>query len=41
MRALQRNKQTFYYALYLGSTESKDEDGYYTGGNDINIFHPC
>lgn len=31
MRALQRNKQTFYYALYLGATESVDEDGYYTG----------
>ena len=31
MRALARNKQTFYYALYEGMTEELDEYGLYTG----------
>lgn len=31
MKALARNKQTFYYALYEGMTEETDEYGLYTG----------
>lgn len=31
MRALSRNKQTFYYALYEGVTDELDEYGLYTG----------
>ena len=31
MRSLRRNKQTFYYALYLGNTEVIDEFGDRTG----------
>ena len=31
MKALERNKQTFYYALPTGLTNVLDEDGYYTG----------
>lgn len=31
MKALARNKQTFYYALPTGLPNVLDEDGYYTG----------
>lgn len=31
MKALARNKQTFYYALFEGITEEVDEYGLYTG----------
>ena len=31
MKALARNKQTFYYALPTGLTNVVDEDGFYTG----------
>lgn len=31
MRTLDRNKQTFHYATYLGKTDMYDDDGYMTG----------
>lgn len=31
MRTLERNKTNFYYATYIGKTEGKDEEDYYTG----------
>lgn len=31
MLSLERNKQTIYYALYQGSTDVVDSDGFYTG----------
>lgn len=40
MRALSRNKQTFYYALYQGETPATDEDGYYTGESEVTFSAP-
>ena len=40
MRSLERNKQTFYYALYSGVTEVKDENGDYTGEREITYSSP-
>lgn len=31
MRALERNKQTFHYATYIGKNQITDAQGYYTG----------
>lgn len=31
MRCVERNKQTFYYALYEGTEDIVDEEGYITG----------
>jgi hypothetical protein len=40
MRSLERNKQTFYYALYLGKNEYQDEDGNYTGEYELEYDEP-
>ena len=40
MRSLERNKQTFYYALYSAVTEVKDENGDYTGEREITYSSP-
>lgn len=40
MRSLERNKQTFYYALYSGVTEVIDENGDYTGEREITYSSP-
>ena len=39
MKALSRNKQKIYYALYLGETEIQ-EDGYYTGERQVSYSDP-
>lgn len=36
MKSLQRNKQLYYYALYLGTTRIKDSSGNYTGEREIS-----
>jgi len=40
MRSLERNKQTFYYALYNGVTEVVDENGDYTGEKEVSYSAP-
>lgn len=40
VRALERNKQSFWYALYNGETELTDEDGNYTGDMGISYGEP-
>ena len=40
MRSLERNKQTFYYALYSAVTEVKDENGDYTGEREVTYSSP-
>ena len=40
MRCLNRNKQTFYYALYKGEVEEQDTDGNYTGEREIEYYTP-
>lgn len=40
MRCLDRNKQTFYYSLYVGKTEMVDEYGNKTGEYDIEYSKP-
>ena len=40
MRSLERNKQTFYYALYSGVTEVTDENGDYTGERQVTYSSP-
>ena len=40
MRCLKRNKQKIWFANYIGVTEEKDGDGYYTGDNSIEYTEP-
>lgn len=40
MKALARNKQTIYYALYKSKTNVYDTDGLYTGGQSITYEAP-
>lgn len=40
MRTLERNKRTFYYALYEGKNENKDENGYGTGTYSVVYSAP-
>lgn len=40
MRCLARNKQTFFYSLYSGKIELKDEYGNKTGEYDIEYTKP-
>ncbi len=40
MRCLSRNKQTIYYALYIGETETRDADGYLTGERPAEYSEP-
>ena len=40
MRALDRNKQTLYYALYTGLTEVTDDNGFYTGQDKPSYTDP-
>lgn len=40
MKALMRNKQSFYYALYEGLTEKTDTDGYLTGEQIASYTNP-
>lgn len=40
MRSLEINKQTIWYALYLGKVAVKDEDGYDTGEVKIGYANP-
>jgi hypothetical protein len=35
MRTLERNKQKIYYALYVSKTDVVDENGNYTGGQEL------
>lgn len=43
MRALERNKTSFYYATYLGMSDIKDESDYYTGEKSLeySAWKPC
>ena len=40
MHTLARNTKKIAYALYSGSTESKDSDGQYTGEHEITYASP-
>ena len=40
MRALKRNKRTFWYALYLEEVELVDSDGNYTGETGVGYSDP-
>lgn len=40
MKSLLRNKQTFYYSLYTGTTDGVDEDGYLTGEEIRSYTNP-
>ncbi len=40
MKCLDRNKQTFYYALYEGKTPLRDEYGNLTGEYSVNYSEP-
>ena len=40
MRALERNKQTIYYANYTGRSEITDENGLYTGETTALYTNP-
>ena len=40
MRALDRNKQTLYYALYQGLEKVVDENGFYTGQDEPKYSDP-
>ena len=40
MRTLQRNKRTIWYALYNGVTEVVDDDGNYTGEQEVSYGEP-
>lgn len=40
MKALERNKQTIYYANYTGRTDIIDEDGLYTGETEPTYTSP-
>lgn len=40
MRALDRNKQTIYYANYVSKTDSVDANGFHTGESSITYTTP-
>jgi len=40
VRTVQRNKRTIWYALYNGVTEVVDEDGNYTGEQEVSYGEP-
>ena len=40
MRTVQRNKRTIWYALYNGVTEVVDDDGNYTGEQEVSYGEP-
>jgi hypothetical protein len=40
VRTLNRNKRTIWYALYNGVTEVVDEDGNYTGEQEVSYGEP-
>lgn len=40
MRTLQRNRQTIWYALYQGTVDAVDADGYSTGETDVSYSDP-
>lgn len=40
MHGLARNKQTFYYALYLGKTDVRDTNGMLTGEKQVSYATP-
>lgn len=40
MRALRRNKQLIYYSIFLGKVEKIDENGFYTGEEDLSYTLP-
>lgn len=40
MRTVQRNKRPIWYALYNGVTEVVDEDGNYTGEQEVSYGEP-
>ena len=42
MRTLERNKTNFYYATYIGMTDIKDDDDYYTGekATEYSVWKP-
>ena len=40
MRGLDRNKQSFYYALYQGATDVTDSGGYLTGEKTVTYATP-
>ena len=40
MRTLNRNKRVIWYALYNGVTEVVDEDGNYTGEQEVSYSEP-
>lgn len=40
MRTLQRNKRTIWYALYNGVTDVVDDDGNYTGEQEVSYSEP-
>ena len=40
MRALERNKQTIYYANYTGRSEITDSNGLYTGETSLTYTSP-
>jgi hypothetical protein len=40
VRTVQRNKRTIWYALYNGVTEVVDEDGNYTGEQEVSYSEP-
>jgi hypothetical protein len=40
VRTVQRNKRTIWYALYNGVTEVVDDDGNYTGEQEVSYGEP-
>ena len=40
MRTVQRNKRAIWYALYNGVTEVVDDDGNYTGEQEVSYSEP-
>ena len=40
MRCLKKNKREFWYALYLGNEDGKDENGLYTGEHTAKYSTP-
>lgn len=40
MKNMERNKRTFYYALYTDKKDVVDEDGFYTGEYEVGYTDP-
>lgn len=40
MRCMRINKRRFWYSLYLGNEEAKDENGFYTGSRIAKYSEP-